>query len=158
MNKIDLLQLNDPVVDLDDMSVKYNFGAKVLDMVNETIVEAVVDAARRAGVTHLYLLDERFVLGAIHEKIEKEGGYGIGQISEENDQLKAQNAELLEKIKRLERERDSAVADLGKARGCKTCKHITLPPEARPCRSCGICGKNYEWRGPCEENGGKVND
>lgn len=70
------------------------------------------------------------------------------------EDMARENAELLEKIKQLEKERDAAVADLGNARGCKTCKHITLPPEARPCRSCGICGKNYEWRGPCEENGG----
>lgn len=63
-------------------------------------------------------------------------------------QLEAENAE-------LKRERDAAVRDLGKARGCKTCKHITLSPEDRPCRSCGIRGIGYEWRGLCEENGGE---
>ena len=65
-----------------------------------------------------------------------------------------ENAELLEKIKRLERERDAAIYDLKKTRECRSCKHIDVVPSEQPCKSCGIRGRNYEWRGPCKENGG----
>lgn len=69
-------------------------------------------------------------------------------------QLEAQNAELLEKIKQLERERDAAIHDLKKTRECTTCEYVKKSPSELPCVSCGIILKNYEWRGPCEENGG----
>lgn len=75
-------------------------------------------------------------------------------IREENKRIEAQNAELLEKVKQLERERDAAIHDLKKARECRSCKHIDALPSEQPCKSCGIHGRNYEWRGPCEENGG----
>lgn len=65
-----------------------------------------------------------------------------------------ENAELLEKIKQLERERDAAIHDPKKARECRSCKHIDVGPSEQPCKSCGIHGRNYEWRGPCKENGG----
>jgi len=98
-------------------------------------------------------------------------------------QLEAQNAELLKKIDELEksrefrgdlannlkratveqeqeiiqlkRERDAAIHDINKARDCKTCKHINVHPSEQPCRSCGLWGKGFEWRGLCEENEGK---
>lgn len=75
-------------------------------------------------------------------------------IREENKRLEAQNAELLEKIKQLEKERDAAIYDLKKTRECTTCEYVKKPPSELPCVSCGIILKNYEWRGPCEENGG----
>ena len=70
-------------------------------------------------------------------------------IREENKRLEAQNAE-------LKRELDAAIYDLKKARECRSCKHIDAVPSEQPCKSCGIHGRNYEWRGPCEENGGGV--
>jgi gamma-glutamylcyclotransferase (GGCT)/AIG2-like uncharacterized protein YtfP len=97
-------------------------------------------------------------------------------------QLEAENAELLEKIDELEksrefrgdlannlkratveqeqeiiqlkRERDAAIYDLKKTRECTTCEYVKKSPSESPCVSCGIILKNYEWRGPCEENGG----
>lgn len=72
LRKIDLLQLNDPTIDLDEMSMKFKFSAKVLDMCEETIVAAVVDAAKEAGITHLYLLDRNFILDAIREKTDRD--------------------------------------------------------------------------------------
>ena len=72
LRKIDLLQLNDPTIDLDEMRVKFNFSAKVCDMADEVIVEAVVDAAKEAGITHLYLLDRNFILDAIREKADRD--------------------------------------------------------------------------------------
>lgn len=69
-------------------------------------------------------------------------------------QLEAQNAELLGKIKQLEQERDAAIHDLKKTRECTTCEYAKKSPSELPCVSCGIILKNYEWRGLCEENGG----
>lgn len=67
-------------------------------------------------------------------------------------QLEAQNAELVRKSEQLERERDAAIHDINEARDCKTCKHINVHPSEQPCRSCGLLGKGFEWRGLCEEN------
>ena len=47
-------------------------AAEIVDKTDETIVNAVVDAARRAGVSDLYLLDRDWVLSAIREKMERE--------------------------------------------------------------------------------------
>jgi hypothetical protein len=84
----------------------------------------------------------------------KEEGYGIGQISEEDDQLKAQNAELLEKVKQLERERDALFEALRTNRNlCSSCKHN--PGYGYGCTSVAKAdGSCWEWRGLCEENGG----
>lgn len=70
-------------------------------------------------------------------------------ICEENKRLEAQNTE-------LKRELDAAIYDLKKARDCRSCKHIDAGSSEQPCKSCGIYGRNYEWRGPCKENGGVV--
>ncbi len=75
-------------------------------------------------------------------------------IREENKRLEAQNAELVRKSEQLERERNAAIHDINKAQDCRTCKHINVQPPEQPCRSCGLRGKDFEWRGPCEENGG----
>ena len=63
--------------------------------------------------------------------------------------LEAENAE-------LKRERDAAIHDLKKTRECTTCEYVKKSPSELPCVSCGIILKNYEWRGPCDENGGGV--
>ena len=74
-------------------------------------------------------------------------------IREENERLEAQNSELLEKVKQLERERDAAIHDVAYAKRCRLCKHGQRGFIPRVCFSCA--GKsNFEWRGPCEENGG----
>lgn len=75
-------------------------------------------------------------------------------IREENKRLEAQNAELLEKIKQLERERDALIEDLRTKRHiCDSCKH--KPGYGYGCTSVSkIDGTCWEWRGPCEENGG----
>jgi len=44
--------------------------ADVVDMTNNTIVDACVREARRAGINDVYLLDKQFVLDALREKIE----------------------------------------------------------------------------------------
>ena len=59
--------LNDPIIDGDEIIT--SIVAKVCDMRNKAIVDAVVDAAQRAGITELYLLDKTFILEAIREKL-----------------------------------------------------------------------------------------
>lgn len=67
-------------------------------------------------------------------------------------QLEAENAELLEKIKQLERERDALFEALRTNRHiCNSCKH--KPGHGYGCTSVAKAdGSCWEWRGPCEEN------
>lgn len=68
-------------------------------------------------------------------------------------QLEAENAELLEKVKQLERERDAAVNDLSAGYRCGSCKrYFGNGDECPGGRFCILGG--FEWRGPCKENGG----
>ena len=69
-------------------------------------------------------------------------------------QIEAQNAELFEKIEQLERERDAAVNDLATIHKCAPCKHRSGNDYiSNNCFGCvNFC--NFEWRGPCTENGG----
>ena len=46
--------------------------AYVIDMADKAIADAVLAEARTAGITNLYLLDRKFVLDALREKIERE--------------------------------------------------------------------------------------
>ena len=84
-------------------------------------------------------------------------------------QLEAQNAELLEKMQQLQRERDAL---LHIAHDCdelfRECKHEKAIDDVscekadyfcHLCKAdckCNKCnrGSQFEWRGPCEENGG----
>lgn len=69
------------------------------------------------------------------------------------EDMARENAELLEKVKQLERERDAAIHDVAYVKRCRLCKHGQRGFIPRVCFSCA--GKsNFEWRGPCEENGG----
>lgn len=63
--------LNDPVVDVNEMTVTFHFAAEVCDLADDAIRDAVVDAAQKAGITELYLLDKQFILEAIREKLLK---------------------------------------------------------------------------------------
>ena len=53
-------------------SVTQKFAARVIEMHDEAIYNAVVEAAREAGINQLYLLDKKFVLEALREKAERE--------------------------------------------------------------------------------------
>lgn len=46
-------------------------AARVMEMSDEVIVNACVDAAREAGITDLYMLDKKFVIDALTEKLER---------------------------------------------------------------------------------------
>lgn len=67
-------RLNDPVVDVSEMTVTFHFAAEVCDTVDNAIRDAVVDAARKAGITELYLLDKTFILEAIRDKLREKLG------------------------------------------------------------------------------------
>ena len=62
-------RLNDPIVDKSEMTVTFHFAAEVCDMADNAIRDAIVDAAQKAGITELYLLDKTFILEAILDKI-----------------------------------------------------------------------------------------
>lgn len=68
--------LNMPIHSHDIINQTYNIeakiAAKIVDMAEEAVVQAVIDEARRAGITDLYLLDKRFVTEALMEKLERE--------------------------------------------------------------------------------------
>lgn len=52
---------------------EYRCAAYVVNDIREkSIVEAVVEAARDAGINELYLMDRQFVLDALTEKIERD--------------------------------------------------------------------------------------
>lgn len=72
--KMQGFELNDPVVDMDAMTVNFRFAAYTCDMADQAIVDAVVKAAQEAGITQLYLLDRDYVIAAIREKLERDGG------------------------------------------------------------------------------------
>ena len=72
MDKMQHFHLKDPEIDDDNpMRITNRLYADVVDMTNNTIVDACVKAARNAGINDLYLLDKQFVLDAIKEKIER---------------------------------------------------------------------------------------
>ena len=60
---------------INDMyEVEVRISAKVLDMAEDAIVQAVIEEARSAGITDLYLMDKKFVLDALVEKMKRERG------------------------------------------------------------------------------------
>lgn len=63
---------NEPDYDFDAYTMIQRISAKAVDLQNEVIVAACIEAAKEAGVTDLYLLDKQFVAEAIQEKIERE--------------------------------------------------------------------------------------
>ena len=55
---------------------KINLGyvvAHVQDTADKAIVDAIVQAAKEAGIAKLYLIDKPFILAAIKENIERDG-------------------------------------------------------------------------------------
>lgn len=76
---------------------------------------------------------------------------------------------LAKKVVKLERERNAALTDLWSMASCKRCKHegsrATDDSKCGDCRLGVVPGHpelthrtNWEWRGPCAENGGESLD
>lgn len=49
---------------------------KIVKMLDKLLVDAVIDYAKDNGVSHLYLMDEKFVLDALKEKLIRDGYVG----------------------------------------------------------------------------------
>lgn len=62
-----------PLADLDKpmTDIHRQFMVELVDMADRCVVNTIIDAAREAGVTHLYLIDKKFVVDAIQEKLER---------------------------------------------------------------------------------------
>ena len=67
--------LESPGFDLDDALriCTSKAAAQVADMTDQIIVDAIIDVARAEGITDLYLIDKKFIMDAIREKMKREG-------------------------------------------------------------------------------------
>ena len=54
-------------------SITAKAAAKVIDMEEQCVVDAIVDTTREMGLSHLYLIDKTFIIEAIQEKLERMG-------------------------------------------------------------------------------------
>ena len=52
------------------------FTVQVCDMEDNAICNAIIETAKKNGFTYIFLLDKKFILEAINEKVErmKQGG------------------------------------------------------------------------------------
>ena len=57
--------------------IEAKIAAQVIDMSEDAIVQAVMNAAQEEGVTDLYLMDRRFVIEALIEKANRERNAGM---------------------------------------------------------------------------------
>lgn len=53
--------------------VRKNISVQVANMLDNEIMTAIVNLARENGITDLFVLDKKFVLDALKEKLEREG-------------------------------------------------------------------------------------
>ena len=60
-----------PMLEGDNGRIVTKFCAELIDMQDRAIVDAVIRAAEDEKITQLLLLDKRFVLDAIREKMER---------------------------------------------------------------------------------------
>lgn len=71
--KMERIVVTSPVVaKIEDGKVMFNIQAAVVDAANKGITDAVIQTAIADGVAELYLLDRKFVLDALREKLERE--------------------------------------------------------------------------------------
>lgn len=62
-----------PLGDIDKpmAEIHRQFMVELVDIADRRVVNAIIDAVKKAGVTHLYLIDKKFVVDAIQEKLER---------------------------------------------------------------------------------------
>lgn len=60
------------IVELDGGKAKINVRAAVIEAADKVVADAVIQMAIADGVAELYLLDRKFVLDVLREKIERE--------------------------------------------------------------------------------------
>ena len=66
-------KFSEPRYHLDFDEVGKLIRAMVVKTTELAIVDAVIKAAEEDGISDLYIMDEKFVLDALREKIEREG-------------------------------------------------------------------------------------
>ena len=54
-------------------TAKRNICVQVADMLDNDIMDCIIDLAKENGITDLVVLDKKFVLDALREKMEREG-------------------------------------------------------------------------------------
>lgn len=75
-NKFAHRTLSQPISAFDAINQMYQVevkvAAQVIDMSEDAIVQAVINAAKEEGITELYLMDRKFVIEALVEKANRE--------------------------------------------------------------------------------------
>ena len=66
------IQLTPDLVATARYDITRSITAQIVDMTDKAIVDAVVQCARDNGVDEVWLLDKKFVLDALREKMERE--------------------------------------------------------------------------------------
>ena len=52
--------------------LSYKFAVELIDFKDKVLENAIVDAAKKVGITELWLIDKPFILRAIRHEIERE--------------------------------------------------------------------------------------
>lgn len=62
---------------VDDYKIRKSIVSQIVDMTDKVILETIIEFAKTAGVTDLYLLDKEFVKTALEREIaRRKGGEG----------------------------------------------------------------------------------
>lgn len=72
--------LNPVTLDMDAGTFTATIMAEVTNMEKHAVVDAIVRLAKERGITNLYLVDERFALDALQEKMEREEGSAVDAV------------------------------------------------------------------------------
>lgn len=59
---------------VDDCKIRKNIVARIVDMTDKVILEAVIEFAKSEGITDLYLLDKEFIKTALVREIARRNG------------------------------------------------------------------------------------
>lgn len=70
VDKLAYFNLKETSFDMDELTIIRNISVQIVDMRDDAIVEACIDFAKQAGIHDLILLDKKFVLDALREKIQ----------------------------------------------------------------------------------------
>lgn len=77
-DKMMALNLDGRILNDDMNSIIMKVQAHVVETMEDAVVKACIETAKAEGVNSLYLLDKRFVLDALNEKIKAKGhGYWL---------------------------------------------------------------------------------
>ena len=107
-------------------------AAQATDLADKAIVDCIVQTAKEAGITDLYLLDKNFIRLAIMSAIEDTQNYkaSFEQVAEKYSKIqdKMLNGDLVEVVR------------------CKDCKHWSYAQSINR-HECNIFNGAYDWIG-----------